>query len=168
MVRRREEERDEEKRILDVNAAMQGSLVFSDPVNLRINGKFEGTLITKGNLIIGESASVDAEIVGEHIAIAGKVEGKIKATKTISLTPTADVLADVETPKISIEEGGVFNGRCKMPQGKMTLGELSDYLSIEEVKIMEWVSSGRIPVEKSGDDLLFDRKEVEAWIGQNV
>ena len=31
-----------EEKILDVDAAMQGSLTFKDPVNLRINGKFEG------------------------------------------------------------------------------------------------------------------------------
>ena len=31
-----------EEKILDVDAAMQGNLIFKDPVNLRINGKFEG------------------------------------------------------------------------------------------------------------------------------
>ena len=35
-----------EDKFLDVNATMQGTLRFDDPVNLRINGKFEGTLDT--------------------------------------------------------------------------------------------------------------------------
>ncbi|MDD5069202.1 MAG: polymer-forming cytoskeletal protein [Candidatus Omnitrophica bacterium] len=158
----------EEEKILDVNAAMQGSLVFSDPVNLRINGKFEGTLTTKGNLIVGASAQVVADIIGESIVISGKVKGKVKASKMVALTLSSNVIGDIETPKVSIESGAVFNGKLKMPQGKMTLGELSDYLSVEERKIEEWVNNGRIPAEKMGDAFVFDRQEVEVWISQNT
>ncbi|MBU0693558.1 MAG: polymer-forming cytoskeletal protein [Candidatus Omnitrophica bacterium] len=159
--------RKEEEKILDVNAAMQGSLIFSDPVNLRISGKFDGNLTTKGKLIIGENAEVNADIVGENIAIAGQVKGKIKATRTITLRSTANVSVDIETPKISIEEGATFNGRCKMVEEKMSLPELADYLSIEEEKIKDWVNNDRIPAERDGEKLLFDRKKVEAWISHN-
>ena len=159
MARRREEEK-----ILDVSAAMQGSLVFSDPVNLRINGKFEGTLTTKGNLIIGESAEVKADIIGESITIAGYVRGKIKASGMVRLVSTGRIVADMEVPRLSIEEGAVFNGKCAMLEGRISLEELSDYLSIEEDKIMEWVDGGKNPVEKEGSRLLFDREEVESFI----
>ena len=162
MVKRREEEK-----ILDVNAAMQGSLIFSDPVNLRINGKFEGTLTTKGNLIVGRSAEVKADIIGERIVVSGVVRGRIRATDALQLTATAEVIGDIEVPKVSIEEGAIFNGKCKMLEGKISLEELSDYLSIEEKKIIEWVDSGKIPVERDGDRLLFDRKEVESWVSHN-
>lgn len=159
--------RKEEEKILDVNASMKGDLVFSDPVNLRINGKFQGNLTVKGNLIIGESADVYATIIGENIIIAGKVRGKIKMTGMIALSPRAEVYADIETPQLAIEKGAIFNGRCVMQQEKMSLPQLSDYLSIEENKIMEWVEKGKIPVEKNGKDLFFDPKTVETWINQN-
>jgi len=162
MVRHREEEK-----MLDVNAAMQGSLVFSDPVNLRISGRFEGSLKTKGTLTIGPKASALADIEGEIIIISGYVKGKIKATNLIALTSSADVHADLEAPQVSIEEGAEFNGKCKMRGEKLNIAELSHYLSVEENKIMEWVNSGKIPAEKENDRLIFDRKEVEAWVGQN-
>ncbi len=158
--------RKEEEKILDVNAAMQGSLVFSDPVSLRINGKFEGSLTTKGNLMIGSSADVKASIVGENITISGSVKGDIKATSMVNLASTAQVFGDIETPKIAIEEGAIFNGKCNMLDVKISLEDLSEYLSIEEDKIIEWVEGGKIPVEKKGGKLLFDRKEVESWIAQ--
>jgi len=161
MMKRREDEK-----ILDVNASMQGTMVFAEPVNLRISGKFQGSLNTKGTLLIGENADVNADVVGESIFIAGKVVGKIKATKLITMHPTADVYADIETPRLVMEEGAVFNGKCKMLHGKLSLGELSEYLAIEQNKIMEWVNAGRIPVQKEGDKLLFDSKEVETWINQ--
>ena len=158
--------RKEEEKILDVNAAMQGSLVFSDPINLRINGSFEGNLDTRGNLIIGKDAEVKADITGEDVTIAGRVRGKIKATEVLRFTSTAYVTGDVEVVKIAIEEGAVFNGKCTVMEGKISLEELADYLSIDESKIAEWVNSGKIPVEKEGSKLLFNRREVESWITQ--
>lgn len=156
--------RKEEENILDVNATMQGSLIFSDPVNLRINGKFEGSLSTKGKLTIGRAASVKADIVGEHITVVGMIKGNIKATEVVKLLSTAQVIGSIEAPKISIEEGAIFNGKCRTSEARISLEELSEYLSVEEKKIIEWVESGKIPVEKEGNRLLFDRREVESWV----
>ncbi|MCF7908366.1 MAG: polymer-forming cytoskeletal protein [Candidatus Omnitrophica bacterium] len=157
-----------EDKILDVNAAMQGSLVFSDPVNLRINGRFEGSLTTKGSLTIGSSADVKADISGEEVIVAGTVKGNIKATEGIRLTSTAKVFGDVNVSQITIEKGAVFNGKCRMNEGKISLEELSDYLSVGEKKIMEWVEGGKIPVEKEGNKFLFDRDQVEDWIAHKI
>lgn len=156
--------RKEEEKILDMSAAMKGSLVFSDPVNLRISGKFEGSLDTKGKLIIGSAAVVEANIIGEKITIAGKVKGNIKTTEIIKLLSSAQVSGDIETPKLSIEEGAIFNGKCRIAEARISLEELSEYLSIEENKIIEWVEGGKIPVEKENNQLLFDRKKVESWV----
>src|SRR4030042_3434719 len=97
MARRREEE----EKILDVSAAMQGSLVFSDPVNLRINGKFEGMLTTKGMLIIGKDADVQADIVGENITVAGEGGGKLRASAMLVLAATAQVSGDIDVARLS-------------------------------------------------------------------
>ena len=74
-----------EQKILDVDASMQGTLAFRDPVNLRINGNFEGKLDTKGSLTIGDNASVRADIKGEEIMIGGKVVGNILAEKELKI-----------------------------------------------------------------------------------
>jgi len=92
------------------------------------------------------------------------VKGSIKTSSTLKLASTAQVIGNIEVYKLSMEEGAVFNGKCKMIQGKISLEELSDYLAIEENKIMEWVETGKIPVESEGERLLFDRQEVESWI----
>ena len=162
MARRKQEE----DKVLDVNASMQGSLVFSDPVNLRINGSFRGSLNTKGVLTIGENANVNADIEGEEIVISGTVQGKIFALKRLVLTRTAMVESDIKTPKIAIEEGAVFNGKCLMTAEKISLEELSDYLDIDEDKIMEWVEEGKIPAEKKDNAFIFDKKQVESWLSQ--
>ena len=39
-MRKKKQDQEHEDKVLDVNASMQGTLRFEDPVNLRINGKF--------------------------------------------------------------------------------------------------------------------------------
>ena len=156
------------EKYLELNASMQGRLVFSDAVNLRICGKFEGDLITRGRLIIAKGAEVKANISGENILISGKVHGAIRASKLLVLTSSAHVHADVEAVHFSVEDGAVFNGHCRMMPKKMSVTELCDYLSVEEDKILSWVNSGQIPAEKTGGEIVFDHKAVENWLAQHA
>ncbi len=151
------------EKILDVDATMQGSLSFSDPVNLRINGEFDGNLTTRGNLIIGETASVRAEIKGESVFVSGKVRGTIRAD-SIKFSASAEVYGDIQAGVVSIEEGAIFEGKCQMSEGKVSLEEISDYLSVEKDKIIEWVDENKIPVEREGKKLWFDRRKVDQWM----
>ena len=89
--RGRGKETEPQERILDVTASMQGSLVFREPVSLRISGRFEGTLETQCELTVGESAQVRADITGDSITIAGRVEGKIIAKRSLKLAAPAAV-----------------------------------------------------------------------------
>ena len=43
-----------EDKIIEISAQMQGSLRFEDPVSLKINGQFQGSLETKGTLSVGK------------------------------------------------------------------------------------------------------------------
>jgi len=156
--------RREEEKVLDVNASMQGTLTFSDPVHLRINGKFHGKLNTKGILTIGDHAEVVAEIIGESINISGKVKGNIIADKGISIRSTSFVEGDISTPVLDIEKGAIFEGKVRMIGEKMGVRDLSRYLDIEEDKLIEWVNEGKIPAAKEGDRWIFEKKTIDTWI----
>jgi excisionase family DNA binding protein len=166
--------KNEGERILDVAASMQGSLVFKDPVNLRINGRFEGTLITKGNLMIGEHAVVNADITGESIIIAGKVNGNVTASKELKLIAPACVVGDIRTPLLSIAEAAIFEGRSSMiakPRQEepfrttmMTAEELAKYLEVDLGVVSEWANSGKLPGMKEGDLWRFDRSRIDEWV----
>ncbi|MDD5428126.1 MAG: polymer-forming cytoskeletal protein [Candidatus Omnitrophica bacterium] len=173
----KKDRRHEVEKVLDVDASMQGSLSFKDPVNLRINGKFEGILNTKGNLMIGEHASVNADISGESVVVAGRVTGNINALKELKLIAPACVVGDISSPLLSISEGAVFEGNCKMlahskvetahtSPAMMTVEELAKYLEVEVGVISEWVNSGKIPGMKEGDNWRFDRNRIDAWVAE--
>ena len=164
-------DRNEEK-ILDVDASMQGSLVFKDPVNLRINGSFEGRLDIKGSLTIGENAAVRADINGEEIAIAGRITGNIKAQKQLRILSSAHIVGDITTPVLAVESGAIMQGKCQMlshpsKKGKIfNVNELAKYLEVEVSNILNWADSGKMPAFKEGNEWRFDRTMVDEWIAK--
>jgi len=153
-----------EEKVLDVDASMQGTLVFKDTVNLRINGKFEGNLETRGNLTIGPSASVQADITGDNIIVGGKVKGKIIAKERLTLLPQSSVNGQIYPAKLNVAEGAVFEGQCAMLHEFLNAEELSKYLEVDLNSVMDWANSGKVPTSKEGDVFKFERKAIDSWV----
>jgi cytoskeletal protein CcmA (bactofilin family) len=153
-----------EEKTLDVDAAMQGSLTFKDPVNLRINGKFEGNLDTRGNLTIGTTAIINADIIGDNIIVGGRVKGKITAKERLTLLPQAIVEGHIYPVKLNITEGAVFQGQCTMLGDFLNAEQLSKYLEVELSSIEEWANSGKVPASKENNNWKFERKAIDSWV----
>jgi len=153
-----------EEKMLDVDASMQGSLSFKDPVNLRINGKFEGSLETRGNLTVGNTAMVLADIVGDNIIVGGRVKGRVTAKERLTLLPTAIVQGDIYPAKLNIAEGAILEGHCSMLHDFLNSDELARYLEVDLNSVMEWANSGKIPAHKEGDNWKFERKAIDSWV----
>jgi len=163
-----------DEKILDVDASMQGSMIFKDPVNLRINGKFEGTLNTRGNLTIGEGAVVNADIEGDDITVAGTVNGNIKAKTRLKIIAPAKITGDINAPILNILEGAVFQGQCCMRKTDanttasssrmLSMGEVADYLEVKSSVINDWVSAGKIPAKKDNGSWRFEKAIIDEWI----
>ncbi|MFH1867443.1 MAG: polymer-forming cytoskeletal protein [Candidatus Omnitrophota bacterium] len=165
------------EKILDVDANMQGTMVFKDPVNLRINGNFEGKLDTKGTLTIGESAEVEADISGEDITVAGKVNGNIVATARLSIISPGIVTGDIKTPILNVTDGAVLNGRCQMSatsewaslSGKskvMELDEVARYLEVENSLLEEWAAQKKIPAIRTDNSWRFYKEDIDTWVSK--
>ncbi|MFH1691802.1 MAG: polymer-forming cytoskeletal protein [Candidatus Omnitrophota bacterium] len=105
-----------EDKIVNIEAGMQGNLKFTGPVNLKLNGDFEGDLEARGVLIIGEKANVKAKTVkGDSITILGRVEGHILCSERLELSASARVIGNVETPILVMAAGALLRGECQMP-----------------------------------------------------
>jgi cytoskeletal protein CcmA (bactofilin family) len=97
---------------LDRGSSFKGDLEFED--TMRIDGKFNGRITSKNELIVGESAHIEGEIHVGRIAISGEVVGKIKADQRVEIHRNGKVYSDVDTPALVIEEGAIFQGNCVM------------------------------------------------------
>nr|WP_211193962.1 polymer-forming cytoskeletal protein [Pyxidicoccus fallax] len=98
--------------LLGKGSEFEGKLTFEGQV--RIDGKFNGQIITKDVLVIGDGARVQAEIQAGTVIINGQVEGNVKATQIIELKTPGRVKGNLETPSLSMDRGVIFEGSLKM------------------------------------------------------
>lgn len=94
---------------------------------LRVDGHLTGRITSEsGTLIVGSSGRVDANIAVSAAIIGGTVNGDIIALEKVELGRTARVLGNIQTPRIIIEDGAVFEGNCAMLKAKEALEKQSE------------------------------------------
>jgi cytoskeletal protein CcmA (bactofilin family) len=91
---------------------VSGQLTFQG--SARIEGNVDGEIECHGTLTIGERAEVRAKISGDVVVIRGKVEGNVVAKEKVELVAPARLFGDIDTPRLVITEGVVFDGDCIM------------------------------------------------------
>ncbi len=82
---------------------------------LRIDGVFEGSIQIAGNLIIGESGKVIAEVSAQNVSVAGALKGSVKAAGRLEILSSGRVWGDISVASFLIDEGGFFRGQSIMP-----------------------------------------------------
>ena len=97
---------------LDKGSHLKGELTFEE--TFRIDGKFEGRIPSGSELILGDSAEVDAEIHVERISVNGSLKGTLRASERVEIHSRARVTAEIHTPVLRVEEGAYFQGSCDM------------------------------------------------------
>lgn len=101
---------------LDRGSSFKGELEFED--TMRIDGKFNGRITSKNELIVGESAHIEGDIHVGRIAISGTIVGKIVADQRVEIHRNGKVYCDIDTPALVIEDGALFQGSCSMSERK--------------------------------------------------
>ncbi len=97
--------------LIGVNTEFRGNIDTKG--TLRIDGIFEGNIIADW-VILGEKASVKGDIESRGIVVGGKIEGNLKAKEIVEIKSKGQVLGDIHTSKLTIIEGGIFDGRSIM------------------------------------------------------
>lgn len=106
------------RNVLNYDVSVVGTLRFTD--DLLVDGSVEGEITSDGVLTVGANASIQAgdknkvAVRTQSAIIHGKVVGDIVVTDRVVLAATAEVVGDVTAAKISIEEGAVFVGLCRV------------------------------------------------------
>jgi cytoskeletal protein CcmA (bactofilin family) len=80
----------------------------------RIDSRLKGSIASEEMLILGENSVVEGDITGNQIVIGGRFEGTIVAKGKVQIQGKAVVTAEIHTPCLIIEPGGIFDGQCHM------------------------------------------------------
>jgi cytoskeletal protein CcmA (bactofilin family) len=102
---------------LTTDVEIKGTIKFEKVMN--IDGKFEGELIADhGELIVGKTGTVKADVKVKNATIEGRLDGNIEAAEKVELKQNAQLLGDLQAKTLVIEEGVVFVGQCNVnPNG---------------------------------------------------
>lgn len=108
----KEEEENTALNLISTGTQIEGQIVSTG--DIRIDGILDGSLETKGKVVIGSTGHIQGEIYCKTLEIAGVVEGKISVGQLLVLKSSSKITGDIYTTKLSIEPGAVFSGSCQM------------------------------------------------------
>lgn len=97
--------------VLGGNSTLEGHLKSN--ANVRLDGTFSGTLEIGGNVLVGETAQINADINAKNISIAGAVRGNVNGKK-VQLLRTGRIWGDIRATALTTEEGAFIDGKITM------------------------------------------------------
>jgi len=105
---------------------------------LRIDGHLSGRVSSSsGTLIVGANGKVDANIEVAVAVIHGTINGDIIASQRLELGRAAKVNGNIQTPSLVIEQGGIFEGSCKMLQMSAAIDKSKNEKKAQEDKPLD-------------------------------
>lgn len=81
---------------------------------VRIDGRLDGEIHTKGTLVVGEHAVIKGIVTTGTLISGGKIRANITASEKIQILKLGVLIGDIRTPSFTMEEGAHFHGLCDM------------------------------------------------------
>ena len=96
---------------IGANSAFKGNIETKG--TLRVDGSMEGN-VNADWVVLGEKASIKGDITARGIIVGGKIEGNLRAKEIVEIKSKGQVFGDISSVKLTIIEGGIFEGRSSM------------------------------------------------------
>ena len=101
----------------EVSRISSGTIFKGDitsPGDIRIDGEFEGKILSKGRVVVGESAKVKGDIVCVNVDFHGTMNGNFFVKETLTLKKGCKVDGNLNVKRLQVELDASFNGTCRM------------------------------------------------------
>jgi cytoskeletal protein CcmA (bactofilin family) len=100
--------------------------------SIRIDGTIEGSVESRGAVVVGDSGVVRGGVRGSDVVIAGQVVGDIVCTGHLEILAKGKVEGDIDAASMRIETGGVFCGTSRMGQQRSGRADASGETSTDD------------------------------------
>ena len=98
--------------LLSRNVKIEGEIL--GPENFHVEGYIKGSIKLSGDIFVGNTGIVEADVEAKNIVIQGEVTGNVLAHKQLEIHPSGKLIGDCSAASIDIKEGAVFEGRSNM------------------------------------------------------
>ena len=103
---------EEAETIIGAGVKVEGT--FNAVGNVVVKGELVGSMETQSDVYLMEGGVIEANIKASNAIIAGRVKGNLKVEEKIELSSTARLSGDINCQSLSIEEGAILHGKCKV------------------------------------------------------
>lgn len=104
--------------VIGPETRVHGALHGKD--DLLVEGIVEGSVTGEATVTIAAGSTVTGEVRGREVVIAGALGHSVYATHAVRLLATAEVRGDIHAPRMSIDEGALFEGQVRMDRAAPT------------------------------------------------
>ena len=126
----------------DISRISAGSTIkgeITSPNDIRIDGTFEGKVVSQAKVVVGEKAVIKGDIVCSNCDFWGRINGNFYMKDTLSLKSTCVVDGDLHIRRLQVDLDATFNGSCKMIDenefNQLTSGERPAMYDVPEPEV---------------------------------
>ncbi|MGC6480548.1 MAG: bactofilin family protein [Flavobacteriaceae bacterium] len=82
--------------------------------DIRIDGVLEGSVKTKGKVVIGKDGRVEGQVECANADIEGSLKGNLLVVDTLALKSTSNIEGELIIGKLVVDAGAIFNATVSM------------------------------------------------------
>ena len=125
----------EYKTVIAEDIEITGSINSASDIQLA--GKLNGDLTCNGKAVIGETATVKGNITANSTSVNGQVHGNVTVKDRIELASTARLTGDIQSKRLSVEDGATFVGKSEVNPAGISPSRISGSKTEEKIELSE-------------------------------
>lgn len=98
--------------VIGQGITIEGEVTGDDDVV--VHGIIRGKLSCQDTVVIEATATVEANVSGSSVVVAGSVTGDVSAADRVDLQPGGRLIGDVKAARLTIADGASFKGSVDM------------------------------------------------------
>jgi cytoskeletal protein CcmA (bactofilin family) len=101
----------------DFTTVIGGDVVIKGDISvergMRVDGQIEGTITTKGKILVGKTGQLKADVRAGTLTIEGRISGNVSAER-VQIEASGQVFGDLNATKLVVTEGATFVGKVNV------------------------------------------------------
>jgi cytoskeletal protein CcmA (bactofilin family) len=81
--------------------------------NIRVAGRFKGSVNVKGELMIEPGASIDGEVKADSVLVGGEVRGHIACKSRVEFKESGTLIGDLKAGSLTVAAGSKMRGKVE-------------------------------------------------------
>jgi cytoskeletal protein CcmA (bactofilin family) len=98
--------------VIGAGIVIEGEIVTEEDVT--IHGVVRGKVESKDAVSIEQGSTVEADVAGTEVSVAGQLTGNVTATERVVIATGARMVGDVKAARFTIQDGAQFKGHVDM------------------------------------------------------